>query len=255
MNPLKGGGVVVLVKRGITVIKAIDEVFRDSAGSDALARKGFFAVNFAKGAQPYWVLGTHTQANEGEKMEKIRLAQYAQMMQFVNLNTGAQDRVVFAGDMNTFTGDNSGGRQFANETAEMLEALNAMEGDLVPRGFWLPLDDPLYASADNVRNHYVNHLDFEYGAQLFDRVLAFRGGVTPHHMRRQIVPMKSSDCFVSEAQPGNSDDLSDHFALFASLCYKQEGCAVEPVSGHRGSGPVFPSMSPNCDAASMSMSL
>jgi len=198
--------------------------------------------------QPYWIVGTHTQAWPQAEDAAIRLSQFKQIKQFVDSQTGVNDRVIYAGDLNTETGGDGipQGKHFTNETDDMLAALDAKVGKLEPRGFWLPLDDALFASADNIRNHYINHLEFDSGRQNYDWVLAHAGGELPQEMRTQIVPVKNDHCFVSETKPGNSDDLSDHFGFFASLCYKSSGCAVESVRGHRGSGSFFPSKSADC---------
>lgn len=166
----------------------------------------------------------------------------------------------FAGDMNILTNpyfDKNGNREFENETQGMLAALGtsrapASGGTWVPEGFWLPLNSPLTATADPARNHYIHHDSDEsrLGAQTFDWIITpGRGDVlaTPAKAKVQVVPVKADSCFQSEEAHGKyTDDLSDHFAIFAHICYDTNVCASLPqVSGHRGYANRLPS-GPDC---------
>merc|ERR1712048_60385 len=138
------------------------------------------------------------------------------------------------------------------ETAGMLDALGApgapaTGGTLVKEGFWMPLDTPLDVSWDARHNHFVGHQygpdDEAYeGSQMFDWVLA--PGVndrlaSPKDMRRQVVPVLADECYSSEEAPGTfANDLSDHYGIFAQLCYQGPCPEVQEVIGHRGAGQV-----------------
>merc|ERR1719330_763614 len=142
MNPFKEGGIVILTKKGVEMRRAEERVFQESSGSDAMSRKGFWAVEVMKGHQPYWVLGTHTQAWSGPDKLAVRTAQFKQMRAFVDKEVPDGGRVCFAGDMNT---------SMADEDTQMMQALGgpdaaATPGEIVPRGFWMELDEDLVHS-------------------------------------------------------------------------------------------------------------
>ena len=75
ISPIKGGGVVVLTKKGVPIEYAHDESFTDCGSEDCLSKKGFWGVRMLKGTQPYWVIATHAQAYEGTSNVNIRLNQ------------------------------------------------------------------------------------------------------------------------------------------------------------------------------------
>eukprot|EP00930_Biecheleria_cincta_P008220 TRINITY_DN109619_c0_g1_i1.p1 TRINITY_DN109619_c0_g1~~TRINITY_DN109619_c0_g1_i1.p1 ORF type:complete len:475 (-),score=41.67 TRINITY_DN109619_c0_g1_i1:119-1543(-) len=256
----KCSGVVVLVKKGHEIVAAHDTKFKECSGGDCWADKGFWIVQLKKGTQTYWIVGTHTNAYEGTDKVKIRLSQFKHMRSRAEEIAGLGARVVFAGDMNILTDpyvDEKGNRVFENETEGMLGALGASgapasAGTWAPKGFWLPLDSPLRATADPTWNHFIHH-DFSesrLGAQIFDWIITPGRGESlssPAKATVQVVPMKADSCFKSEEAKGiYTDDLSDHFAVFAHLCYDADACPSLPqVVGHRGYRNRLPS-GPDC---------
>merc|ERR1740138_882204 len=115
----------------------------------------------------------------------------------------------------------------------MLEALGApgvpaSGGELVPEGFWRPLDSKIYSNVEVEHNHYIYYdaNETKFGDQRFDWVVVPGAGDTfqaPTQTKVQFVPMKKPHgCFKSQ-MPGATktytDDLSDHYAIFAEICY------------------------------------
>jgi len=249
LNPIKEGGVVILVRRGLELVRAEERAFTAKAGSDALSQKGFWAVKVLKQDQPYWVLGAHLQAWPGSVNRKVRVEQCQEMRAFVNQNVEAGGRVCFAGDMNTSE---------AGEDLAMLKALGgpgapATTGEHSARGFWMKLDESLECTIDPRRNHYsfASEDDRINGCQCLDWVVA--PGVsdrlaTPTALRYQYVPVKSNKYMVSEAirDPAtrrgySTDDLSDHYGVFAQLWFGAGSPpALTPVAGHRGAAGRLP---------------
>jgi hypothetical protein len=256
ISPQKNGGVVVLAKRGHEITEAYDEEFEDCSGSDCWANKGFWLVHMRKGTQPYWIVGTHTNAYEGPENVAKRTENFKQIRKAVVKRVEASARLVYAGDMNIMTDpyrDENGNRiRDAVETDGMLQELCAQPaGWHALEGFWLLLDTPLSTSVDVTKNHYVHNLPEEkrLGNQLFDWILVPSLGdrlTAPKSGKFQVVPVQSDRCFSSDLVKGQStDDLSDHYGVFAELCYA-DSCPGRPsVKGHRGATGSLPS-GPSC---------
>lgn len=243
MNPIKEGGVVILSKRGLEMLRAEERVFAAKSGSDALSFKGFWAVQLMKQGQPYWVLGTHAQAWQGADKAVVRNEQFKEMRAFVEQNVGDGGRVCFAGDMNT---------SMEGEDTEMCRSFGyagapGVVGERISRGFWLKLDDDLDFSMDSQRNHYsyASEHDRIHGSQRLDWIVAPGAKdrlATPTIMRHQYVPVKGNQYMASEAirDPSTkkgtpTDDLSDHYGVYAQLWFGEGSCPeVVPVEGHRG---------------------
>lgn len=261
-NPVKTGGVVVLLKKGIELVSAEDVRYHDCAGQECYTRLGFWAIKLRKGTQTYWAFGTHAIAYEDPEFIAIRQKQFKQMRSYIDSNVEDGARLVIAGDMNIFTGpyrDKDNVTHTPTELEPMLANLGstgspAIVGKLVPRGFWLPLASDMNYSADPTWNHVISAIPAErrLGAQRFDSVIAPGQGdrlTSPSTMRFQIVPVKSDECFVTE-QDGypagtKTDDLSDHYAVFSELRYSSEAPHCALVRGHQGSKGQLPA-GPTC---------
>mmetsp|Transcript_51446 Transcript_51446/g.102206 ORF Transcript_51446/g.102206 Transcript_51446/m.102206 type:complete len:481 (+) Transcript_51446:55-1497(+) len=262
LNPVKTGGVVVLLKKGLELVSAEDVAYDDCSGLECFTKLGFWAIKLRKGDQIYWAFGTHAIAYEDPEFIKIRQKQFKQMRQYIDNHVENGARLVIAGDMNIFTGPYQDEKNVTHTPAElepMLANLGSADspatvGELVPRGFWLPLASDMKYSADPVWNHIIRAIPDErrLGAQRFDSVIAPGPGdrlTSPETMRFQIVPVKSDDCFVTE-QVGypagtKTDDLSDHYAVFAELRYSAEAPRCAVVHGHQGSKKQLPA-GPTC---------
>mmetsp|Transcript_8693 Transcript_8693/g.16472 ORF Transcript_8693/g.16472 Transcript_8693/m.16472 type:complete len:480 (+) Transcript_8693:53-1492(+) len=275
--PVKEGGVVVLVKNGNKIVSADDTAFGNGRSDDKMAWKGFWAVQMLKGTQEYWIFGTHTQAFEGPDNVRVRRRQFEMIRAYMNdraperarVVVPEHARVVVAGDMNIFTDPyltKEGVEMMEPELESMLEALGspdvpAQTPHLEPRGFWLELDSSLNFSADAVTNHYVHFQEQRLKSQAFDWVVFPANNdaqfIGPKHAKMQYAPIKSPTCFKSEistkaARGTYTDDLSDHYAVFAELCYADDcGQLVEPVRDaqhpqHRGASNHLPSNNPFC---------
>jgi len=186
----------------------------------------------------------------------MRTSNFKQIRQALSERVDDSARLVYAGDMNIMTGpyvDENGKSVYdAVETNGMLQELRAQPaGWHVLEGFWLPLDTPLGTSCDVTKNHYLHNLPEEkrLGNQLFDWILVPSSGhrlTSPKSGKFQVVPVQSDRCFSSELVKGQStDDLSDHYGVFAELCYA-DSCPGRPsVTGHRGATGSLPS-GPSC---------
>ncbi|KAL3308574.1 hypothetical protein Ciccas_012891, partial [Cichlidogyrus casuarinus] len=68
---------------------------------DALSPKGFVYANFEKDGRTFHIISTHFQAWDGDKLDKIRLAQGRQIRNFLNnRNISSEDAVIIGGDFN-----------------------------------------------------------------------------------------------------------------------------------------------------------
>jgi len=268
---MKGGGVVVLVRKGVQMEAAYDEMFTDRRGWQRFAGKGFWAVRATKADKHFWVIATHT--HPYARYADARRSNFAQIRAWVDAHVEDGSRLVFAGDMNTLTQPfthHDCTVSTAVETANMTRLLGAasapaIAGSLEKDGFWLPLDTPLEQSWHTPSNHFATHLypkgskGYE-GDQMLDWVLSPGEGdrlEVPHEFKRQVVPLVSSECFPTtfEVDDDSEDDfvvggtfqgtdLSDHYGVFALLCYNdvREGSCTSPaVEGHRGVAGTVPS--------------
>jgi len=251
--PAMGGGVVVLLKRGLHLVSASPQRYGHCNGMECFVRYGFWAIQLTKGTEKYWLFATSVVPHETEKYQEIRQKNFMQMREYINANVKDGEKIVIAGGLNVFTGpyeDKIGRVRIPNELEGTLKTLGtagapASPGKLVPRGFWLPLEYDLNVTMDPVNNHFVNSIPSAamQGPQMFDWVLVPGVGdrlATPFQIRYQVVPIKSDSCFPSE-RPGlqkkgktRTDDLSDHYAVFSEIRWKSSAPQVAPVKGHRG---------------------
>lgn len=262
LNPIVSSGVVILVKKGLKIESADDQQFWWVAPYEFVARKGFFATKVVKDGKAYWVVGTHTSAYQ--KYRWLRAKQFKAIRDYLNMYAKPGDRVVIAGDMNTYTKAQKlpGGGEITQEeveTDDFLKALGdtnapATGGDLVERGFWLPLNEPLDITWDEVNNHLSTETSFDElkptreadGNQMFDWVIApgpgdrFQG---PSSMKRQVVPFLGDVAWQSSDKKGAlTDDLSDHYGIYAKLCYADSCAPALAIAGHTGSTGQVPSI-------------
>lgn len=257
---VKTGGVVVLVKKGIHMTSSDDQEFPDCAGSECFTAIGFWAVTIQKGTQKYWVFGLHAIA--WFENAELRQKQYAQMRRYIDENVEDGARLVMAGDMNVATGPyvatHDGVDQVfvPNEFEPMLQTLGysgnpATVGELQANGFWLPLEQPMDATWDPRYSHVVAATKSrrDEGLQSYDWVIAPGSGdrlATPVSMRYQVVPVKSDECFVttesSYPEGTKTDDLSDHYGVFAELLWTNDTeWSGVVVRGHLGANGTIPS--------------
>lgn len=244
-----------------------DKTFDDCAGQTCLSARGFWAITIQKGSQKYWVVGTHAIAYM--KNDGLRQKQFKQIRQYIDKNVEDGARLVIAGDMNIATGpykkliDGVEKVFVPNEYEPMLQTLGhsgspAMVGDLVPSGFWLPMDEPMNVTWHTSYNHFVaaHEENVMEGMQNYDWVIAPGAGdrlASPVKMRWQVVPVKSDECFATDEsffpKGSQTDDLADHYGVFAELIWTND---TEPsnvvVQGNRGAhqNGTFPT-GPTCD--------
>ncbi|WP_167536318.1 sphingomyelin phosphodiesterase [Streptomyces ficellus] len=101
--PYEDGGVAIASRWPIT--SKMQYIFSNSCGADTWSEKGLAYAKLTYPGSPVHVIGTHLQADDdgcdpGEAA-KVRKAQLAEMTNFVDsLKIPANERVVYAGDMN-----------------------------------------------------------------------------------------------------------------------------------------------------------
>ncbi|CAE7188984.1 unnamed protein product [Symbiodinium necroappetens] len=224
------GGVVIMVRKGLYISDFHEEAYVDHDFEDGMSQKGFMRVRVGHPSiGDVWVIGSHTQAwpqNAG-----IRVKQWKQMWRHIDATIPEGSKLVIAGDMNTET----------SEVETMKKELHSESPPLDESGFWLPLRTPLpYSSygggGQNAYLHYDNQETHEKSPH--DQIMYVSAGnkyLSPKSMRWQYLPMKSDDCFPSAITTPNisMDDLSDHYAAYAQLCYGSR-CQIQQLSGHRG---------------------
>merc|ERR1712113_677553 len=111
----------------------------------------------------------------------------------------------------------------------MKQILHAVNPDITQGGFWMPLREPLaYSSYGGAaHNAFLHHDPNEAHARSpHDQILYVSrdaGYAEPTSMQWQYLPMKSEECFETNLASKNMkirvDDLSDHYAAYAELCF------------------------------------
>jgi hypothetical protein len=230
---------------------------------------GFWAVRATKAGKHFWVIATHT--HPYAMYADARRSNFAQMRAWVDDHVEDGSRLGFAGDMNVLS------QPFTHHDCTLSTAVEigdmtrlvgapsaqAIGGTLEKNGFWLPLDTPLELSWHTPSNHFATHLypkgskGYE-GDQMLDWVLSPGEGdrlEVPREFKSQVVPVVSSECFNTTFQNDTEDDfvnggtfqttdLSDHYGIFALLCYndvREGSCTWPVVQGHRGVAGTVPS--------------
>jgi len=226
------GGVVIMVRKGLELADFAEEPFEDKDIEDGMSQKGFLRVKVRNHpVGDVWVIGTHTQAWPANAA--IRVNQFKQIWTHIQKTIPAGERVILAGDMNTES----------PEIQDMKQALHAENPPVNENGFWMPLRTPLRYSSygSGGQNAYLNH-DIKEALEKspHDQILYVSdqsGYKSPTSMQWQYLPMKSDTCFetglASNVKTIQIDDLSDHYAAYAELCFG-ERCAPSELSGHRG---------------------
>jgi len=238
------GGIVIAVRAGLSMSDFHEEVFNQSCGGDWFSQKGFISVKVsgmkeAKGSTygDVYVLGTHTQAWEVNR--GVRETQFGQMWKHIDNHKSRYQKhpVVYAGDMNTES----------DEIEKMKELLHAKSSGFLDLGFWLPLREstPWSTYAGGGRNAYL-HFDLgeSKAKSPHDQIAYVKDSpdyIQPSSMKWQYVPLKSEECWETRIASKKEDaiqidDLSDHYAAYAELCFDRSGnkCQTQVLQGHRG---------------------
>ncbi|CAE7434504.1 unnamed protein product [Symbiodinium natans] len=236
------GGVVIMVRKGLTISDLHEEAYEDHDFEDGMSQKGFLRARVHHPSiGEVWVIGSHTQA--WPENEEIRVKQWRQLWRHIQTTIPEGARVVVAGDMNTEM----------SEISVMKTELHAASPPLQPAGFWLPLRETLKYSSygGGGQNAYLHYDPKEVHEKSPHDQIAYISNdgkyASPQTMKWQYLPMKSDVCFSSSlTRPNISvDDLSDHYAAYAELCYGSR-CESQELSGHRGYSRIGFMEAPRC---------
>eukprot|EP00930_Biecheleria_cincta_P058661 TRINITY_DN44467_c0_g1_i1.p1 TRINITY_DN44467_c0_g1~~TRINITY_DN44467_c0_g1_i1.p1 ORF type:complete len:492 (-),score=73.83 TRINITY_DN44467_c0_g1_i1:63-1538(-) len=226
------GGVVIMVRRGLEISDFAEEAYVDHDLEDGMSQKGFLRVKVRKhSVGDVWLIGTHTQAWPENK--NIRVQQFKQVWKHINEHIPRGERVIVAGDFNTET----------PELPDMKRELHAESPPITEAGFFMPLRTPLKYSTygSGAQNAFIHHDAHEFhDMSPHDQIVyvsSQAGYSEPKSMTWQYLPMKSETCYdtnlASSKMTIQVDDLSDHYAVYAELCFGSN-CAFTELSGHHG---------------------
>eukprot|EP00397_Hematodinium_sp_SG-2012_P022926 GEMP01023790.1.p1 GENE.GEMP01023790.1~~GEMP01023790.1.p1 ORF type:complete len:437 (+),score=84.82 GEMP01023790.1:60-1313(+) len=226
------GGVVILTKKDIDLqwTPEWDLRFDAQVGGERLSKKGAQLVKITKDKKDTWVVGTHLQSNVNNT--HTRQKQITQMAQHVHTYVPLQSNLVFAGDFNMEDVE----MPFLAETLQM-DSTNLV---LDKFGFWMPANEPLMYST--IKGYGMDDMsptttdvqyDWIFPAALDDEQHLTRATAAP--VPYQYVRLRGTKCFDV---PGGAwlpkyvsvSDLSDHYAVFAQICFHQMQCTYKNVS-------------------------
>ena len=222
---IEDGGVLIVSR---WPIEHEDQItFSDCDSDDCMAAKGVMYARINKGGQKYHVFGSHTQAWPNPKNQMTRAQQFREMKTFMDQqNIPASEAVIIAGDLNV---DKT---NYPQEHQQMLSILNASEVPQTANSYPYTADGRISAWTDGV-------------PEFLDYVLTSNEHLQPGHAVSDVRVPRSIDASVFTKY-----DLSDHFAIEASLAFNTP--AVDPYSvlfrelkdGRSGKCLDFPGTSP-----------
>ncbi len=188
------GGVWILSKHTIKKQKHI--IFRGCVGTDCFCKKGATLVEVTKNDKDFQIIGTHLQAEVGnKKFKEIRRNQYNEINDFLlkpNVENGVPQFVV--GDLNT--PDN-----VSEEYKTMLADLESEDAER-NSGEW---EDQASWGAWN--NDMFNECD-DRKPEVLDYILFKSNGKTAARFKKSIRKFR-------QIWNGRNHDLSDHYAIEA----------------------------------------
>lgn len=224
------GGVVVLSRAGLTLSDVRVEPFSKCTRgtADCFAQKGYVSARVEcseRQCETWRLVGTHLQAwPEGQPAREFQAGQIGAHVAELR-QMGDHGLVVVAGDFNAET---------KGELDPLFVQLAASNPGFAPRGFWLPSTADIGAS---FQSGAAGNLYPDPGqASKVDFVLMASGSAhAPVKMRWQYLALKAERCFPTELEPGiTTDDLSDHYAVYAELCRGSHCPAGKRLAGHLG---------------------
>ncbi|WP_419811169.1 ricin-type beta-trefoil lectin domain protein [Bacterioplanoides sp.] len=191
---IEDGGVLIVSRWPIE--HEAQMTFSDCDADDCLASKGVMYARINKGGQKYHVFGSHTQAWPAVENQITRAKQFAEIKAFIDQQSiPASEAVIIAGDLNV---DKT---NFPAEHQQMLNILNAAE---VPQ----TRDSYPYTADGNVSAWTDGTPEF------LDYVLTSNAHLQPGQAESDVRVPRSIAASVFTKY-----DLSDHFAIEASLSF------------------------------------
>lgn len=185
-------GVMIFSKSPIDFVEEIQ--FKRSSGPDKMARKGALMVSLKKNKKNIQIIGTHLQADESNKKDKIRISQYAEINQLLQKNVNAADFQILAGDFNTKKSDN----KLYNIMIDTLQVSDAsLEGDI-------------QYSYNTITNDLSKNKKTYH--EILDYIFIKNNKLNSIHTNRKVV------AFTYQWHKKHKD-LSDHYAVEATIIY------------------------------------
>jgi len=187
-------GVWLLSK--LPFLKTDSITFKNCKAGDCFARKGAFLVEVVKDGQTFQLVGAHLQAEDGEKYQKVREKQYAQIKKEL-LDKHRRDGVtqLLAGDLNT-------PKEMKDGYSNMLSSLDMKDGITHgPQGL-------KYSWAGKL-NDLIGS-DYQGKGQLLDYILIDK-------RKNPIVKVVRKLKIMQHLWSERHKDLSDHYAIDAVI--------------------------------------
>ena len=206
-GPGKGG--LIKVSCGVWIISKLPLKngqiikFKSCKVHDCLAKKGAVFVEVYKNAKKFHIIGTHLQAEAGEKFQRVRKKQYIDISEkLINPLSEKNVPLFVIGDMNTAKKDTS-------SYNDMLKILNIEDGVLNGG------DEGSYNVNENdlKEKKSKNRQDREtQSIKIIDYILFQPNGIQPKSFTREVK-------IFQHAWDEKHKDLSDHYAVYAKVIF------------------------------------
>lgn len=171
--------------------------FKDCKVGDCMAKKGAYIIEIKKDGQLFQIVGTHLQAEEGEKCQKVRELQYQQIKtEFLDQNYQEGVPQLVIGDLNTDITDEK-------SYAKMLSSFGTEDG-LVNSGTLCPASTWGAHENDMFKNKKYRV------PQLLDYILIRSNGMMIKSVERNLK-------IIRQLWKKEKHDLSDHYAIEAII--------------------------------------
>ena len=194
---IEDGGVLIVSRWPIE--HEAQTTFSSCDADDCMAAKGVMYARINKSGQKYHVFGSHTQAWTAPENQATRAHQFTEMKRFIDQQgIPSQEPVIIAGDLNV---DKT---RFPSEYQAMLSVLDAQEIEQTTDSYGFTADG-------NVNAWTTGRPEF------LDYVLTSNAHLQPTQGVSKVRVPRSISASVFTKY-----DLSDHFALEASLIFSPQ---------------------------------
>lgn len=206
-GPGKGG--LIKVSSGVWIISKLPLKngqiikFKSCKVQDCLAKKGAVFVEVYKNNQKFHIIGTHLQAEAGEKFQQVRKKQYRDISEKLITPLAEKNVPLFVvGDMNTAKSDTS-------SYNDMLKILNIEDGVLNggDGGSYNVIDNDLKEKKSPARQARETQ-----SIKIIDYILFQPNGIQPRSFKREVK-------IFQHAWDEKHKDLSDHYAVYAKIVF------------------------------------
>ena len=206
-GPGKGG--LIKVNSGVWIISKLplsngqSIKFNKCKVGDCFAKKGAVFVEAYKNNQKFHIIGTHLQAEEGEKFQKVRKKQYSDINENLIHPLSEKNVPMFVvGDMNTAKSDTSGYN-------DMLKIMNVEDGILEGgvSGSYNIIKNDLKEKKSSARQDSEGQ-----SVKIIDYILFQPNGIQPKSFIREVK-------IFQYPWDEKHKDLSDHYAVYAKIVF------------------------------------